>query len=629
MQTHAIVYFYSMLRHCILFIAVLCATTFVQAQLQIAYNGREINYSTAGVSYALTPNNQFRDSLLQGVNENFWKPLSNNKINLIETSSTFWLKIPINTIAEYGVFDFVNINNPHINFLKYWIVCKDSIVMNYPLTGDNTTFNTRPLPAASYVYRTNSLQYKDCYIIIATDKKYTRLDVPVHFYSEAYYAKTVQGKQLLSGIFIGLGILLFVFNMYLFISLGQTLYMWYSIYLFTALIYICTDMGLLFMYVYPNIPVVNDVIRPSVFALSSFPLMFFFNKLLSIKTNFPEIFSLNRIVIIAFAVLFIVAVSSSSTGNYELQGFWVKVNRIVGPLMLLLVLGESVYCLIKRIRFAVFAVLSFGCMTFFIIIYSMHQNGLIPHNNFTSTTNYWAIMSEAFIIAFSLAWRYKLYKEDSERLLKENLEQQKNIFKETSVWQEKEMQRMSSLLHDTVGADLGFLRLETDNMPLTADGRNTIANIITRIGNDVRNMSHSFSPIILQNKGVYGAINDMVQRIRANSNIAIQFEWVGKKNTVNEQYQIIIYRIAQEILQNLLKHSKASNASLQIMIEQELVSIYAEDDGIGLQQDRSKNGIGLPSIEHLVALLKGSCRIESNEDEGFSISIEFNQPTND
>jgi signal transduction histidine kinase len=228
------------------------------------------------------------------------------------------------------------------------------------------------------------------------------------------------------------------------------------------------------------------------------------------------------------------------------------------------------------------------------------------------------------VMAFAMAWRFKFYKEDSERLLKENQLQQENIFSEIAVYQEKEMQRMSSLLHDSIGADLGLLRLETDNMSLTETGRQQIANHITRIGNEVRTMSHSFSPALLQEKGLKAAISEQVKFIVVNSKIDLQFEWIGDDRKLNLQNEIITYRFVQEILQNLLKHSKANHAFLQIISEENLISIYGEDDGVGISGEMPEKGIGLKSIEKLVNLLHGRFLVESALNNGFSISIEFN-----
>lgn len=613
-----------MLQKMIIGICLLCIQLIGYTQMEVTYNNQFINYSTSNIQFAFSNEAQFKQNATIEVLKNGWQPLLSNKIDLLQTPYSFWLKIPVQSILQYGDFELMNIQNPHINFLKCWIIYKDSIVREYPLTGDNIHFSSRPLPTPSFTFHISSSTYKDCSIVLVTDKKYTRLDVPIHFYSSTKYIATIQKQNLKIGLFLGVGFFLLIFNSYLFISLKQTLYLWYSIYLFIITLYVCTDFGLLFNYIYPNFPRVNDVIRPSMFALSSFPLMFFFNNLLEIEKNFPKLYSFNKIILVVYLLLVTLAISTSIGGNYQIQGFWVKMNRIIGPIVLVVVVIESFYCWFKRIRFAIFSVLSFTSFFIFIFIYSLHQNALIPQNNFTATANYWGIVFEALIIAFSLAWRYKLYKQDSERLLKENIAQQNLIFKETAIWQEKEMQRISTLLHDTVGANLGFLRLATDNMPLTEEGKKQIADHITQLSNEVRNMSHSFSPIVLQDKGLHKAVEDFIRNVRNNSLINVQFEWLGDRKEINLQYQIIIYRIVQELMQNMIKHANANNAFVQILIEDDLVSIYVEDDGIGLQNDKPHyDGIGLKSIENLVTSLKGNIRIDSSANEGFSISIEF------
>ena len=601
----------------------------LQAQLQIRHNGKEIKYIGDEIEYAFTQNNNFNDTALLNIKKSEWKNLVNNKIIVSNIPNCVWLKIPINNILKYGSFNFVDINNPHINYLRCWIVDKDSIIQSFRLTGDNQTFNTRPLTTSTFVFPVLADNYKNCSFIIATDKRYTKLDLPIFFSSENYYIQRAETKKLVIGIFLGLGFFLLLFNFYLLVSIKQKLYLWYSLYLLLVIGYVCTDMGLLFKYVYPNAPYINDIIRPSTFALSFIPLLLFFNQLLSIPILQPKLYTFNKGLLLFYFSLFIIAIASAAFGSYKLQQTWLYINRIITPLVLIIVLAEAIYCFIKKIRFAFFAVLSFFSLVLFFSIYSFHQNGLIVQNNFTGFSHYLGLAFEAFIIAFSLAWRYKLYKEDSERLLKENLEQQENIFKETAAWQEKEMLRMSSLLHDTIGANLGFLRLETDNMNLSEEGRNKIAEHITRIGNEVRNMSHSFSPLVLQDKGLYAAINEMVQTIKTNSSINLQHEWLGELQKLNLQYEIIIHRIVQEILQNLLKHSKAKNAFLQILIERKFISIYAEDDGVGIGNNENLNGVGLKSIEKLIQLLKGTYRVQSSTQDGFSISIEFNQQSNE
>jgi signal transduction histidine kinase len=595
------------------------------AQLQIICNNQEIVYANSAIQYDFTSDNDFSTKALLKIQKNGWKNLESKKIPLSHNPECIWLKIPVDSILGYGNFDYLNINNPHINFLKCWIIKGDSIVKEFALTGDHLNFNSRPLPTFSYVFPVNAKSLEHCNIIIASDKRYTKLELPISFSTIQHYLDKNQQSKLFVGIFIGIILLLFFINTYLFFLVREKLYLWYSFYLFLLLLYIPIENGILFKYIYPTFPEINDYIRPGTLVLSIVPLAYFFNELLRIKYNLPKAYRINQLMLGSFIGIYILAMITSSLENYKLQGFWMTLATILMPCILITILLEAIYLLKKKIPFAAFAVASFGGFLFFGVITSLEQNEIIAQTNFTVNAIYIAFVFEMFVIIVALIWRFKYYKENSEKLLKENIEQQQRIFEETAAWQEKEMLRMSSLLHDTVGANLGFLRLETDNMPLTEESRNKIADHITRIGNEVRSMSHSFSPITLQDKGVFGAIDDIVKTIKNNSSINLQFEWIGEKEKIELQYQIIIYRIVQEILQNLLKHSKATIAFLQIIMEETLVSIYAEDDGVGMTTNEMNNGVGLKSIENLVQLLKGMYQLQSNKEEGFNISIEFNQ----
>jgi signal transduction histidine kinase len=597
--------------------------SYVQAQVQVMSDGKEIDYSDAGIRYALLPGDDFSMASFLKLQQH-WKDLKTGGIPISNRPNSVWLRIPINSLLRYSSFDFVDINNPHLNFLQCWIVKDNQIVRQFRLSGDHLPFSTRPLSTASFIYHIDGEVYKGCDFIIAADKKYTKLDLPVNFYTQAYFIKQTQFKNLLTGLFIGLITFLFVFNIYLFISVRHRLYLWYSAYIFMILFYIGTDAGLMFKYFYPNCPYLNDVIRPAIIAFSMVPQLNFFNDLLRLPKKMPRIYHFNKWVLGIYMAVLILAVATSGSGNYKVHGFWVQANMLVFPSVLFIMLGEALYCLKKGLQYAGYIVISIVGIVFFMTIYLLEQNEVIAKNDFTGMAVYWALFFEAMVMSFMLAWRFKSYKEHAERLMKENRLQQKSIFEETAAYQQKEMQRISGLLHDTIGANLGFLRLETDHMPLTEEGRNRIAENITRLGHEVRSMSHSFSPLMLQDKGLYPSIAEMVRVIIQNSSIDLQFEWMGKKDGIGVQYEIIIYRIIQEILQNLLKHANATSAFLQIMIEQNLVSIYAEDDGAGFDEAKVGGGLGLKSLENLVNLLKGTFKIESDKNLGFNISVEFN-----
>ena len=599
-------------------------TLHANAQLQITCNGKAINYTAADIQYTFTTNNNFSNNSLQFIKNSEWKKIDSKKIPISFNSKSFWLKIPLDYITTLGEFNLVQIDNPHINFLRFWVLKNDSIVQTSKLTGDNTIFSTRPLPSTSFVMELNN--YKNGYLIIAADKKFTKLDLPIQFNTYSNFLNNRFEKNLSIGLFVGILILLCGINAALYIAVKESIYLWYCFYLFVISCYVFINEGILFKILYPNTPFLNDVIRPSSIILSAIPLLIFFNQLLNVKKNNPLLYKWNSRVLISYGCLVVGAIISSFLQGYEMQGFWLKASNFVSPVILIYTLIQAIYFFKLKIPYASFAIASFGGFTILIIIFILGQIEVIEDNIFTSYANYISILYESTIMLFALIWRYRTNKINVETELKALEKKQQSIYKEIAIWQEKETIRFSSLLHDSVGANLAFLRLEADNMSLTEDSRVNLATNITSIANEVRNMSHTFSPILLNTKGLYESIEEKVKLINTNSTIHLLFEWFEETKKLNPQYEMMVYRIVQEILQNLLKHSKANHGLLQIILNQNFVSIYAEDDGIGFNQKENK-GLGLQSIENLVQLLDGTFRIESSINDGFGISIEFNLPT--
>jgi signal transduction histidine kinase len=606
----------------LLFFSIFCIAK-SKAQLEIKFNNNEVSYATCKIEFSLQNTTILNNSSLLNIKKEDWKPLTKNKPKISYSPQTTWLKINLDDIKNYGAFDYVNINNPHINFLKCWILKKDTIIKSFDVTGDNLPFANKPMATSNFVFNLNSNTYNNCYLIIAADKRYTKLDLPVIFCTQNYFASKSAQSNILYGIAIGFCMLLLLFNFYLLITIRKNFYAWYSIYLALICFYFYINSGLFYQYNIPNNPVWNDILRPLIFCFIELPLALFFIDLLNIKFKFKKLYFLNKAIVSFYALVYVIALISLLANSFELHGFLLKFSGYILFPYLFFYLFQSLFFIKQKVVFAKFYFLSFIFFLVFTSIYSLAQKEIIVSNSFTNYSNYWAIISETIIATALLVWQYKFYRDEALQLQQKNNKLQHEVYKETVAWQEKELLRLSSILHDTVGANLGFLRLETDNMPLTIDGRNYIADYITRIGNEVRSMSHTFSPFVLKNKGLFESINEVIKNINNNTSINLQFEWLGEKEIILLSYQGIVYQIVQELLQNMLKHSQATTAFLQIITEENIVNIYVEDDGIGFIQNKTTQGIGLKNIENLMKLLHGNFIIKTNHGEGTNISIEF------
>lgn len=595
------------------------------AQLRLYLEGIQQDLATSGVSYQFVDHNMFSDQMLWRVKRGPWQPLESSSTSLSDPFRTCWIKLPVPAPAVVGQERLLYIDNPHLNLLKVWILSADGSAMGFPLTGDNLPFDTRLTPESGFVYPLPLVMRPGDTIIIAADKRASKLELPVHISTRDHHIRRQQRRMLGYGVFFGFMILLLMMNAWLYTTTRARVYLWYGVYLLTILGYLASDAGVLYQYLFPNRPGWNDMLRPFLFGTSLFPLLLFFNELLEIRSAFPAIHRFNRWLLTLYLALYALALLMSSSGGLIVQSWWLKAAAVLVPVFYLIILGETLYCVSRRVRFAYFMLLSFGSYSILVSIFLLAQRDMIVQNTFTLKAHYIALLLDAGVVASSLFWRFRHLSAEAGRLQRALLKQQARIFSETAEWQKTEMRRFSSLLHDSIGAHLGLLRLKADQMTLTDQARRDLSQRIGGLADEVRRMSHRFSPLVLQEKGLKEALAEEVRFLRSETGIIFQYEWLGDHSRLPHSYEIIIYRMVQELLQNVFKHAGASEVILQVISDGRQLSMYVEDNGRGaLVQDGQTAGIGLRSIRELTEFLGGRCRIRTSAGEGFSVSIELN-----
>ena len=610
----------------LIWIILLLPTRWLNAQLSLHYEQTEIDYSRAGIRYSLQSGSDFSNNALRTLQAQDWKPLQNKKLNISHIPYAVWLKIPLAGLKEMGSFELLQIDNPHINVLQAWILSGDSIKKKFTITGDHYPFENKALPGTGFVFDISSSLFGKDTLVLAIDKRSSKLSAPLVFCRVAFHAEYASTQLIRYGLFLGVLVVLLSMILYMYLIGKERVYLWYIVYLIIIMAYISTDSGFAFKYVYPQLPQINDLIRPFLFSASLFPLLLFFNDLLQIKKILPHVLRFNNKILSLYGSVFLIALATSIPGDSAIQKLWLTITAILAPIFYCILFFEAIYCVKKGIRFSWFMLLSFGNFTPLITIFLLAQNDMIAQNSFTGNAHYWALFLDAAIVAASLLWRIKIYKQEAEALDKKLITQKEQLFQQAADWQKQSMEVFSGLLHDSVGANLGLLRLKTDNMPLNEKGREEISSSIGQLAEEVRFMSHHYSPLRLQQKGLQAALQELTESLKREAKIEVQYEWIGASTGLSFQYEIIVYRFIQELFQNTLKHAQATELFLQVLVNESILSIYVEDNGIGCDASEIFNkGIGLKTIQEQVALLQGKLLLNTSKGEGFNATIEFHK----
>jgi len=192
---------------------------------------------------------------------------------------------------------------------------------------------------------------------------------------------------------------------------------------------------------------------------------------------------------------------------------------------------------------------------------------------------------------------------------------------------EKERKTIAEILHDSVSALLSSvnLHLQASKAQLRIETPKEITKaqvILNEASIKIRDLSHELISSVLLKFGLAFAVHDMCQKY-SNSEITLFSDDNGVKR-YDQDFEIKIHNIIEELINNILKHSKASNATIMLTHRKDdKLAIRINDDGIGFNVEsvRKKNGLGLSHINARVKIMKGEFTIESSKDEGTSIFI--------
>jgi len=210
-------------------------------------------------------------------------------------------------------------------------------------------------------------------------------------------------------------------------------------------------------------------------------------------------------------------------------------------------------------------------------------------------------------------------------------EQKKLKYKAVIETQEKERKRIAGDLHDSLGQILSTAKLNMSELEDILSLENPddlilIKNALGLIDNactEVRNISHNIMPSALIKLGFVSAIKELVRKINETKQFKVELEIKGIKNRFHEHIEIALYRIIQEIINNMIKHSNATNVKISMNNNDNKLCITIIDNGIGLDENKinKSKGLGWKNIYSRIDMLQGNISIESLNKVGSKIKI--------
>lgn len=193
--------------------------------------------------------------------------------------------------------------------------------------------------------------------------------------------------------------------------------------------------------------------------------------------------------------------------------------------------------------------------------------------------------------------------------------------------EQKERSRLGRELHDGIGSMLLAMNRQLElykSKHRSQEEDQDLERIITMLNStskELRNTVHNLIPETLVLQGLEEAINNFCQQINREKKLEIQLYINGNWSEVNHDISLNIFRIVQELVQNIIKHSSATIAAINIVLLDGHVKVIVEDNGKGINKQTKSKGTGLKNINWRVASLEGIMSVESATDKGTIVHI--------
>lgn len=198
--------------------------------------------------------------------------------------------------------------------------------------------------------------------------------------------------------------------------------------------------------------------------------------------------------------------------------------------------------------------------------------------------------------------------------------------------QEKERQRIANDLHDNLGSILATLKLHFNNLKTSKDSETGKVEMFQKTDElleeayqKVRSMAHSKNAGVYAQQGLIPAIKKFASKASVINKLAIQVQEHGMADRLENSLEITIFRMIQELITNIIKHSQATEATIHLTQHDDVLNVMVEDNGIGFDMNliRSTETMGLYTIQKRVEGMGGGVTIDTFLQKGTTVILDI------
>lgn len=219
-------------------------------------------------------------------------------------------------------------------------------------------------------------------------------------------------------------------------------------------------------------------------------------------------------------------------------------------------------------------------------------------------------------------------RELQQQLVEEKLRHKNEMARNVIAAQEAERKKLGEELHDNINQLLSVIKLYIENARTVPEQAEEMlrksSEYLLNVIDEIRLLSRSLMPPMLKDIGLMEAIRELVKTIVEAGRLHILIKSDAfDESVLSESQKLMIYRIIQEQLNNVIKHSKATEVELELANLHKVVRLTVTDNGLGFNQQQTKMGVGLNNIRNRLETSNGRMDVYSEPGKGCRLDIQF------
>jgi signal transduction histidine kinase len=562
-------------------------------------------------------------------NKQLFSKTLNPFVNSGAHNKTIWIKSILvnNSDKNRFIFEF---NQTYVDSLQFYILKGNNHLKEYPKKGlyfesrDPNHFLSNKY-AYTYPFTLNKKDSIEIFIkAIVNDGSFQVINKV--WTEKAYELRKKDIKVRTSYLlgFTGFIILILIMSVVMFLFSKKLMYLYYVGFVLVVFINLLCLRHLISPVIIQDLFLFGNNFLEMLGYLQVFFMLMYANEFFSFKKKQPRFYFLLNYLALTVLTIFVFGLFLRELPwFYKFSSF---VSKSLIGVVSIIIYCMALYLVVKKEKMAYYFVVAYFPLLTFVIHFIL--TALKLTNSYNPIQWEFVIFFEIVVLAIAMAHKYFIVISDNSNYQKVIIQQKEEGMIAVLSAHEEERDRIAKDLHDGVVQQIGSVLLRARNVFSESNlmhkkESQELLQSLENSNEDLRTISHQMMPRTLKEFGLVSAIDDLLNKSLSFSNVNFVFEHFNIQSRIEKKHEIVLFRILQELVNNIIKHSEATKVNVQLFKAKDAIILLVEDNGKGFDVSKTTDGIGVRNIFSRIESVKGVVNFESNRNKGTLVTVKI------